>query len=65
MGALAHPSPDPALVMLGEVLADLDRAGIEPTPLTIISAATDRTNDDRLVLAVAEAAERRTRQVAA
>ncbi len=48
-----------ASVMLDEVLADLRRAGVLPTPLTIIAATTDRTTDDRLVQAVVIAAERR------
>ncbi|KPF62140.1 hypothetical protein IP69_21230 [Bosea sp. AAP35] len=48
-----------ATVMLDEVLADLRRAGILPTPLNIIAAATDRTRDDSLVQAVVIAAERR------
>jgi hypothetical protein len=45
--------------MLSELLADLRRAGVEPTPLAIISAMTDRTRDDRMIRAVLAAAERR------
>lgn len=56
--AQAHRA-NPAKQMLDEVLAELERAGVRPTPLSVIAAATDRTQDDLLVQAVAAAAERR------
>lgn len=50
---------DPAQRLLDDVLTELRNAGVRPTPLSVIAAATDRTTDDRLVQAVAAAAERR------
>jgi hypothetical protein len=53
-------APDPLLVnaMLADLLGEMRRVGVQPTPLAIISAATDRTGDDRMVRAVLVAAER-------
>lgn len=52
--------PDPRAVhaLLTELLADLRQAGVKPTPMAVISAATDRTDDDKLVRAVLVEAER-------
>ena len=50
---------DPATKLLDDILAELGRTGVRPTPLSVIAAATDRTQDDSLVHAVAAAAERR------
>lgn len=51
---------DPRAVhaILTELLADLRRAGVRPTPLAVVAAATDRTDDDKLVRAVLVEAER-------
>lgn len=59
MAGAPSPERDHAAEILDEVLAELGRAGIRPTPLSIIASVTDKTTDDALVLAVVAAADRR------